>query len=508
MKTPSTDLFDLIKTLSKGEKLYFKKHSKESSTLNKAYITLFDAIDKIKVYDEKKLLIQLGYSKNPKAFAVLKNYLYTELINTVTKITDTEEHKPDAMHQLQQLNFLANKGLFSQYHKIWNRSYIDAQEKELFQVQFLLRNQLHNLKINFYLKTTHQELKEIIEQDAAFNNQYEAVQKIRNLFRTIQLYNQQSHIRLQDQEITDLKKFLQHPLLQQIIAQPSFHYYYYYHFCLALIHYLTHDYAKAFHHLEKIKKEILNNQNLVIANNHLNIDFISTYYLVAFLLKEYTAFFQYLNMPFIQKIEARQHQAYIFAYWANSHIRYYISSGLYKEAKEHIQKTEKQIEAYLNDIPIEIKQLLLCSLSIANLIINNYNEAYYRVKNCLATFQLYPKQDIQRTIYCLGIIISYELKNKRLLNHECDVAYQFFYRKKMSSKFEVILISFFRKLAKANYGRMELRAKFSILKKQLEPIKKDPILGQVFRYFNFFGWVESKEQGISYMEYVQAQTKQ
>jgi hypothetical protein len=189
MKTPSTDLFELIKTLTKSEKHYFRKHAKESVLKDKAYLSLFNALDKCKSYKENELIRELGYTKKTKAFAVLKNYLYTELINIITSITDIEAHRHDAIHQLQQLNFLANKGLFSQYTKLWNKSYKDAEDKELFQVQFLLRNQMHNLKMNFYLKTSQKELKEIIAQDEAFNNEYESLQRIKNLFRTIQVYN-------------------------------------------------------------------------------------------------------------------------------------------------------------------------------------------------------------------------------------------------------------------------------------------------------------------------------
>jgi hypothetical protein len=502
MKTASQDLFEFIKSLTKSEKQYYKKHTKESKEHDKAYLKLFDAIDKSKTYIESELIRQLGYTNKPKAFAVLKNYLYHELIKVITSITDTEQHKPDAFNQLQQLNFLANKGLFSQYTKLWNKSYKDAEEKELFQVQFLLRNQMHNLKMHFYLKTSQEELKQLIRQDEAFDDEYEALQRIKNLFRTIQVYNNQSQIRLLDTELADLKALQQNSLLTRIPKFYSFHYYYYFHFSHALTLYLTHDYANAFTHLEKIKNNMLRNQNLVLANPHLNMEFISVYYLVSFLQKQYNSFFAYIKTPFIEKMESKQHKAFIFGYWANSQIRYLISNALYGKAKEHIAKTEQQQDLYFKDMPVEIKQLLLCSLSIANFIIGNYHESFSRIKECTTTFQVFPKQDIQRSIFSLSILVAYELKNKRLLNNECETAYQFFYRKKITSKFEVSLISFFRKMVKSNYGRLEQKEKFKQLREDLEPIKKDPIQAQVFRYFNFYGWVQSKELGLSYMDYV------
>lgn len=507
MKTASKDLFDLIKALSKNEKNDFKKYAKETIHKEKNYLDLFNAIDKAKEYDEKELILKLGYVKKIKAFAVLKNYLYQELIKTVTKITHHNDHTHDTIDHLQQLNFLANKSLYVQYAKLWEKTYKEAKEKELFQLQFMLRSQMHTLKINFYIKTSQKEIQETIKEEEAFTEQYENLQKIRNLYRKIQLFNRQTHIRFLESEIKELQQFLKHPLLKKELPNASFHYAYYYNFSIGLIYYLTHDYKKAFTYFTKIKQDILQNVALLEANFDLNIDFISHFYLISFLQKEYNSFFEYLNQSFNQKTKSKQYKSLIFAYWANSHIRYFITTGQYDKAKLHLAKTEKQIDEHLDFIPIEIKQILLTSLSISNFIIGNYNEAYYRSKVSIHTFQLYPRLDIQRTIYCLNILIAFELKNKRLLYNECDITYQFFYRKKISSPFEEIFISFFKKLAKSNDGRMALKEKFADFRNQLEPIKKDPILAQVFRYFNFYGWVESKEQGINYMTYVQNQSK-
>lgn len=51
---PSTELFDLIKSLTKSEKRFFKLHSALQSS-DKNYLRIFDAIDKQKAYDEEGL---------------------------------------------------------------------------------------------------------------------------------------------------------------------------------------------------------------------------------------------------------------------------------------------------------------------------------------------------------------------------------------------------------------------------------------------------------------------
>ncbi|MBL7726836.1 MAG: hypothetical protein JNM68_04075, partial [Dinghuibacter sp.] len=157
-------------------------------------------------------------------------------------------------------------------------------------------------------------------------------------------------------------------------------------------------------------------------------------------------------------------------------------------------------------MPLEVKQQLVGSMSLSYFILGNYSFALYYNKECMKTFHDNPREDIQRYTYAISILIAYEMNNTRLLLNECDNAYQFFYRKKLMTPFEETLISFFRKIPRIQ-GRKKLREKFAELRTRLDEIRKDPILAQVFRYFNFYGWAESREMGITYMEYVQQNRK-
>ena len=58
MKIPSDDLFKLIKSLSKQEKVYFKQYASRKKEHNN-YIVLFDFIDSMNIYDERELKTKL-----------------------------------------------------------------------------------------------------------------------------------------------------------------------------------------------------------------------------------------------------------------------------------------------------------------------------------------------------------------------------------------------------------------------------------------------------------------
>src|ERR1051326_6571998 len=82
--TPSHHLFELIKSLNKGEKGYFKKYSQLHTVGDKNnYLILFDAIEKQKKYDEEKILKALSKHSFIRHFSDLKNYLYTLILDSL-----------------------------------------------------------------------------------------------------------------------------------------------------------------------------------------------------------------------------------------------------------------------------------------------------------------------------------------------------------------------------------------------------------------------------------------
>lgn len=507
MKVPSEDLFRLVQSLSRGEKLFFRKHAlSRKTTGGRGYLKLFDLLSKASVYNEPFLIDKLGYSGNRAAFSVLKNYLFNELMNALVQFNQENIPGIQTLVLVQQLDVLAEKGLLDQYLKLWRKSYKEAAATEQFQLLFMLRDQLHNLKMNFILKTNHAELRNMISAGEDFAGEYTRLQRLKNFYLQVQLYNKQSQIRLRKTETGELEMLLKEPVIGSLPAGSSFHYRYYYNMCRAVLLYLTHDYEKALVHVNDCRADLLKHRLIIKNNPYLCLEFISVFYMVSFLCRQYDSFFAFLDHPMVKMLKSDTHTAFLFAYHSNSYLRYYMTRGLYKEAAAHLARVEAGIEPHYSNIPLEIRQLLMGSMGISYFILGKYNEAFFRTRECMKTFHDHPREDLQRYVYPLCIVIAYEMKNLRLLVSECDNAYQFFYRKKMMTPFEETFISFFRKMPRV-HGRKETREKFTEFRQQLETFRKDPVMGQVFRYFNFYGWAESKELGISYMEYVQQQVK-
>ena len=122
MPNRSTDaLFQLIKSLQKSEKRNFKLYVKRNSSNDDLKIVqLFDAIDKMKEYDEAILLKKLPSIKKQQ-LSNTKAHLYKQVLASL-RLLRSEDHVDIQLHeQLDYARILYNKGLYLQSLKILER---------------------------------------------------------------------------------------------------------------------------------------------------------------------------------------------------------------------------------------------------------------------------------------------------------------------------------------------------------------------------------------------------
>ena len=122
MPNRSTDaLFQLIQSLERSEKRNFKLYMKRNSgSGDLKVVQLFDALDKMKLYDEEVLL-----SKNPslqkQQISNLKAHLYHEILASLRLLKQDENIDLQLHEQLDFARLLYNKGLYLQSLKILDR---------------------------------------------------------------------------------------------------------------------------------------------------------------------------------------------------------------------------------------------------------------------------------------------------------------------------------------------------------------------------------------------------
>ena len=145
MKTPSEDIFKLIKSLDPQEKVYYKRivgNKKES----KNYIKVFDFIHKMDNYNEeelKKTLHKKGISDN---FKHLKRRTFDSIINSLCDYHAKTSFKRIIQDHIYKAEIFVNKNLLNAAEKELNKA--ENLAKKAKNSQLLV--EISNLKIGYF----------------------------------------------------------------------------------------------------------------------------------------------------------------------------------------------------------------------------------------------------------------------------------------------------------------------------------------------------------------------
>lgn len=132
----SDDLFQLVKSLTKSEKGYFKKYAyknisgEKSSASGNDYLKLFDLLDRQTDYNEDKVLKKLSKTGLVGNFSGSKNYLFKLLMNCLADYHAAKMPTAQIASQLVKAKLLSKKGLRSQANIFLKKASKLAQQED------------------------------------------------------------------------------------------------------------------------------------------------------------------------------------------------------------------------------------------------------------------------------------------------------------------------------------------------------------------------------------------
>ena len=131
MKTPSPDLFHLIRSLSAQEKKYFKQYAaRYSEARSNTYMLLFDAITKQDVYDEAAIKAQFAKQDFVKQLSVAKNYLFEKLLDALMEMHADGDESLALLKMIGRFELLFRRNLIAPALAFYERAENMAVEKQ------------------------------------------------------------------------------------------------------------------------------------------------------------------------------------------------------------------------------------------------------------------------------------------------------------------------------------------------------------------------------------------
>jgi hypothetical protein len=502
----SNHLFELINSLNKTEKRYFKLYSSRHTIGEQNnYISLFDFIEKMELYNENEIFIAFKGESFLNRFSITKGRLYTNILKSLDSYYSTNSVDAQIYRSIHSADILFNKGLYIQAEKILS----SVEKQTIKHGKNILLLEVKNKQKKLIEKELYSDLKKnqlnkLYEQESKIIKEISKYQELWNtkslLFNEI---NQRGIIR-SNEEINILKKMISKIKSIEIKDSSSKIKY--------LFHHIHSAYYFAINDLEECYKHITNSKIIIEKDSHLFDDTPNTYFsiitnliYIATKLKKYKEGAQYLKE--LKAIPESKH----YNSTTDLDIKYFssiyslelflkIEQSDFETAEKLIPEIEAAYVKYGDQINGIRKAYIDFKIAIVYLSLEKYDEALLWISKILNLSGLDKKQDIYCFAQIINLILHFELNNLRFLPYALNSTKRYLKDRNRMYKFEELFLKVIGKISKTDLNKFDIEEILTPFGKELFELKKDHFEQIVFDYFDFATWVKSKVEGKSFRE--------
>lgn len=495
MPNKSTDsLFQLIHSMEKSEKRGFKLYvGRNSSKSDLKIITLFDAIDKLAVYDEEAIL-----KKNPsitkQQLPNLKAHLYRQILISLRILKKNTATDFLFYEQLEFAQILYKKGLFHQSLRILDK--VKEAAKETHQLPILITVTEEEKRIE-YLHITRSSAdrassltSEVRETTIRYNKQA----KLSNL--ALQLYGWYitNGIASNEKTETEISHFFHNEMRGELLSPVGFFEKLYFAQCFCWYAYIRQDFLMYYRHSKKWVETFeeypemlpIETENYLkgvhnLLNAHFNLRNFKGFGI------DLAKFEEFAKSATANQDENTQIQTFVYLYTAR--INKHFLEGTFAEGIRLVPEIVEQLEKY--ELILDMHRTLVFYYKIASLYFGagDFDNSIDYL-NKIINWKVNLRNDLQCYARLLHLIAHYELGNFSLLEYLIKSVYRFMAKMENLSKVEEAMFAFLRR--SFHLTPKEIKPELKGLLHELKTMESGKFETRAFAYLDIVSWLESK----------------
>lgn len=502
---PSTELFKLVKSLSKSEKRFFKLSSSLQSG-DKNYLKIFDAIDKQAVYDEEALKNEFKKETFIKHLPSEKNHLYKLILKSLRSFYSEQSVSSLLKQEIKNVEILYNKALYRECEKFVSRAKEIAEEHEKFYYWYELISWQKKL-----LEEAYEEGEFSTNLDALVAEEEKVIAKLRNLaeyqvvYSKINLIFRSGGFTRNEQERKVVESIADYHLIKgkntAISTRASSMCYYIKGLCAAT----NRNYDDSFQFFNRTREILDNNQKI-------KEDSPQRYVMTLFhLLRCYTDSKDFVNAEQLiadlralvgkKGFNSTDITVRIFTNTYNQQLNLLHVMGDFQKAVDLIPEIEQGKLTFGDKISKEQEITLLYNTAYSYFGIGEYKKALSYLNDVLNDNEQNLRQDLYSFSRLLNLILHYELENYDFLEYVIKSTNRYLSRYERDYQIEDVVIKHIRKLSKAANALARLDI-FEAMNKEVEILLQDHQERVLLEYFNISAWITGKIQKITFSEAV------
>ena len=484
---PTTELFDLIKSLTQTEKRYFKvSASTHFKGEENKYLLLFDSIDEQEEYDEKQIKEKFKGERFVIQLHVVKNYLYNTILKILRSYTSEKNKVVELQSLIRNIEILYDKSLFSHCRKLIVKAKSIAIDYERYAELY----QIIDLEKSLARSSAYADMKEK-ELDNLYKQQKTALDNLDNindywrLSTKAFLIKKKYGVPRNEIERKFFTKLLDDRLLKNESLATTYISRSIFHNIRGLNFHTLKDQAnllkecKSMIELMESNPLLLKKDNYISALYNLIIVQIDTGY--------YKEALQTIKKMRLVDSTSEALITRIFVTSYDTELNVYLKSGDFDKGVSIIPEIESGLKRYKNKINQESEMSMYYNIAYIFFGEQYFDKALEWINKILNKKDLSLRSDIKCYSRILNVLIHLELENFDLVETEIKSTKRFLEHNNFYNPTEKLLLDTLRiYINEKDSGKSELIEEFEY---KLNKLSKD---NSESEYFDFKSWARAK----------------
>jgi len=490
----SDSLFQLVHSLEKSEKRNFKLYIKRSSgNEDLKIIELFDALDKLKEYDEAVLLKKLPSIKKPQ-LSNIKVHLYKQLLASLRLLKSADSIDLQLNEQFDYAHILYKKGLFAQSLKILDKAKETAKANQKFNFLTLVLALEKRIEMLHITRSMQSRAEQLSAETVEVTGRIDMVAKLSNL--ALQLYSwfiKNGHARNEDDEIA-VKHFFHEQLPPNAEEQTGFYEKLYLFQSYSWYAFIRQDFLMYYRYSQKwvdlfgehpLMQRVETGHYIKGLHTLLNAHFdLRNYDKFEIALRQFEAF---ANTERVMDHDNFRIQAFI--YITSAKINQHCMLGTFKAGLLLVPAIEEKMTEY--DLFIDNHRIMVLNYKIATLYFGS--EDYSTCIDYLQKIineQVDIRDDLQSYARLLHLLAHFEMGNYELMEYLTKSVYRFMAKKQNVTVLEEEMFKFLRH--SFQLPRNKLKSELEMFLQKVKKFEKSRFETRAFAYLDIISWLEGK----------------
>ena len=493
-------VFELIRSMSKAEKRNFKLYATRLSGNQQAkFIALFDCLDGMEEYNEKRILQRCPIKKEQ--LPNMKAHLYKQILVSIRLLEVQHSLHMQLHEQLDFARILYNKGLYQQSSKLLDKAADLALQSEQYTValDFIeLQKKIDTQNTTRGMISKSEKLNRLAD---TLCDRITRISELANIATQLYgLYLQLGYTRTQKDINLIIHVYGQRLSKYENLPEDklSFTERFYLYQAYAWYHYILHNmllcYKNVRHWITLFDEHPQMKRLMFDAYMRGYARLLDS----LFLLRSYKRFAQTLNtfeheIAGIDNVGDNSRMIALQIHYTHQ-INKSFYEGAFNEGIKIIPEVEAFIQRYQNHLDIHHRMLLYYKIACLYFGNGDYDACMSYLKRIISTRDPLIRRDLQCYARILNLICSYESGSDYNIDYQIRAVYVFLDKMNDLQQVQKEMMHFLKRLNSVYAS--DLKEAFRKLYETLKPYEHHPYERRTFYYLDVLSWLQSKVEGI------------